>query len=450
MEYVYALPTSTTFKADRVAGDEYGPIKQKFDIYRISSTVEDHGCVMSRRVSTNYYVISGQGCFAIAGGRYDVTSGMLVEVPPKVEYSYSGSMELLCFHRRDWLKRNNTFKRCNPDVQSPRSLLLPSTESALSRLARLRLFGKSPVNAFLRLNRLLWERIPTNARAASPVRWYGAFLHRLVQLGAFRTQYLNTFFLRNRPQLELIRRLAERRSGAAPFRVAVLGCSVGAEAYSIAWIIRRKRPDFALTLDATDISTEVLAVAKRGVYPVTSPTLPTDDILERMSRVEIDEVFDRDGDAFRVRPWIREGIEWHEKDVRNHEALYELGTYDLVVANNFLCHMNVASAEACLRKIGGLVRADGYVIVSGVDLDVRTKVATELGWRPVEELLEEIHEGDRTLREVWPFLYCGLEPLDKARRDWRQRYAAAFQVPGAVRPPQKAVFRHGTRTQFSG
>jgi hypothetical protein len=51
-----------------------------------------------------------------------------------------------------------------------------------------------------------------------------------------------------------------------------------------------------------------------------------------------------------------------------------------------------------------------------------------MGWHPLQELLEEIHEGDPCMRTYWPSHYVGLEPLDKKRRDWKRRYAAAFQV----------------------
>jgi len=98
------------------------------------------------------------------------------------------------------------------------------------------------------------------------------------------------------------------------------------------------------------------------------------------------------------------------------------------VANNFLCHMDPKDAEKCLRNISRLVSPGGFLFVSGIDLDVRAKVARELGWNPVEELLEEIHEGDPILRKQWPCHYSGLEPLDTRSRDWRFRYAAAFQV----------------------
>ena len=90
--------------------------------------------------------------------------------------------------------------------------------------------------------------------------------------------------------------------------------------------------------------------------------------------------------------------------------------------------MDPSEAERCLRNIARLVSPHGYLFVSGIDLDIRTKVAADLGWNPLQELLEEIHEGDPCMKGFWPCNYGGLEPLNKGRRDWRLRYAAAFQL----------------------
>jgi SAM-dependent methyltransferase len=147
-----------------------------------------------------------------------------------------------------------------------------------------------------------------------------------------------------------------------------------------------------------------------------------------MSAAEIDDFFDRNGDTAVVKPWIKAGIEWRVGDVGEPEVVDTLGPQDMVVANNFLCHMSDSEAEKCLRNIARLVRPGGYLFVSGVHLGVRTKVARDLGWTPVTELLEDIHEGDGCLRPNWPCHYGGLEPLDKKRKDWEIRYACAFRV----------------------
>jgi hypothetical protein len=141
----------------------------------------------------------------------------------------------------------------------------------------------------------------------------------------------------------------------------------------------------------------------------------------------MDEMFDREEEQLRVKSRFREGITWRLGDARDPGLVGALGAQDIVVANRFLCHMHPKEAEECLRNIAQLVKRDGYLFVSGVDLAVRSKVARELGWRPVTELISEIHEGDPSLRRDWPLQYWGLEPLDQGRIDWKMRYASVFQ-----------------------
>jgi SAM-dependent methyltransferase len=389
---------------------------------------EGHDVFMiSRKITRTYYILSGSGHFTIADRKYDVIPGMLVEVPPKVEYCYSGNMKLIALSRPRWFSGNDTFTKWNPDVVR-RNSPIPGG----SRSGKFRVFGKSPVRAYLRLNRRLWNNFPRSFTSRNPMRLYGGFLHALACIERVRGQGLGAFFLRNRPELELIRRLLERRAKAETLKVTVLGCGAGAEAYSVAWRIRSARPDLKLILRAVDISKRAVEFAKCGVYSLAAPQLTGAAMLERMTAAEVEELFDRDGDAVTVKSWIKEGMSWYVGDAGGPEILDALGPQDMVVANNFLYHMDAPEAEICLRNIARLVRPNGYLFVSGVDLDVRTKVACDLGWKPIQELLEEVHDGDPCLRTDWPFHYACMEPLNKKRRDWGIRYAAAFQlVPSA-------------------
>jgi chemotaxis methyl-accepting protein methylase len=261
-----------------------------------------------------------------------------------------------------------------------------------------------------------------------PVRAYGIWLHSLVRLFATRQQFFGTYFLRNRPALELMRRLAERKAAGSTLRIAVVACSIGAEVYSILWIIRSARPDLKVVVRAMDISREVLNFAERGVYAPSASTMVGASIFERLTPHEIEHMFDREGDEASVKPWLREGITWQVGDASSPELAHVLGPQDIVVANNFLCHMQPSAAESCLRNVAGLVDRDGYLFVSGIDLQVRSKVARELGWRPVPDLIEQIHDGDPCIRGGWPWCWWGLEPLDRARSDWQLRYATVFQM----------------------
>lgn len=225
-----------------------------------------------------------------------------------------------------------------------------------------------------------------------------------------------------------MRREAERKSENATLRLAVLGCSTGAEVYSVAWTIRTARPDLKLVLHAMDISKEAVEVGSRGRYSLNGPLVTDTNVFERMTKPEMEGLFDSDGDEVTLNPWFSEGIEWHVGDVGGAEIRAELGPQDIVVATNFLCHMDDSSAAASPRNIGRLIAPQGHLIVSGIDLDVRTKVAEAFGWNPVQELPEEIHERDPIMRDLWPCHYAALQPVNKTRQDWRRRYAAAFQI----------------------
>lgn len=298
--------------------------------------------------------------------------------------------------------------------------------------------------------RRIWNHLPSSLRDISFGRMYGRHLHALVRLHAERQQYFATFFLRNRPELELIRRLTNKKAQGSNLKIAVLACSKGAEVYSIVWAIRSACPELKLNLHAVDISQEILEFAARGEYSLTNPSVSNTpqleaftetgkvawnthrdqltSMFERMTREEVETMFEVDGDRATIKPWLREGIAWMPGDAGDPELVHTLGPQDIVVANRFLCHMAPDAAEETLRNIGRLVKPGGYLFVSGVDLDVRSKVAREMGWQPVTDLLREVHEGDFSLQRGWPLEYYGLEPFCDDRRDWKIRYASVFQI----------------------
>lgn len=284
------------------------------------------------------------------------------------------------------------------------------------------------VTSLLGLNERIWRRLPDRVRDMMPVRAYGTRLHALVCRRADREMYLGTVFLRNRPALELMRRLVQTKDRGARLTIAVLGCSIGVEVYSILWSLRSSRPDLELAVHAVDISPEVVKVAERGVYSPEASEMVHSSIFEGLTETERGKIFDWDGDVGAIKPWLRDGVTWQVGDVCDPHLITSLGPQDLVVANNFLCHMPARNAQQCLRNLAQLASPGGYLFVTGVDLDVRTKVAIELGWEPISELRAEIHDGDPRVRSDWPWRWWGLEPLDRRRPDWETRYAASFRV----------------------
>src|SRR5262249_44958626 len=152
-------------------------------------------------------------------------------------------------------------------------------------------------------------------------------------------------------------------------------------------------------LQAVDISKSILTAAEEGIYPHSGTQGQRVSMFVRMNDQEVKAMFELSHDQFRIRPYLKHGIRWGLGDAADPELTTVLGPQDLVIANRFLCHMKPTFAEACLRNIVRSVKPGGYFGISGVDLDVRTKVARDLKWKAVMELITEVHEGDPSLTE---------------------------------------------------
>jgi chemotaxis methyl-accepting protein methylase len=275
---------------------------------------------------------------------------------------------------------------------------------------------------YLRMAGKIWRHTPGRFRSVQ----YGNHLHSLVLRLSDRKQDGCTFFLRNRAELELIRRLALKIEKNSRIDIAVFACSKGAEVYSIAWTLKSARPDLTVRIQAVDILPDAVKVAEQGCYSLRD----CDEWGAPFGRIyedEMNEMFDRNGDVLSVKHRIREGISWHCADAGDPLFVSTLGPQDMVFANRFLCHMGPACAERVLRNVSRILKPGGYLFASGVDLDVRAKVAVDRKWNPITELAEEIHEGDPSIRNSWPLTYWSKEPFQAARIDAPVRYASAFQ-----------------------
>jgi len=311
-------------------------------------------------------------------------------------------------------------------------------------------FAYRACDMYLSLSRSIWNHLPPSFQLSPIGKLYGRHLHSLVLLRSERQQSFGTFFLRNRTEIGLMCRLLNERPQGAHVNLCVLACSKGAELYSILWAIRSSRPDLKLRVRAVDISQEILEFARAGVYTPLSrnpssamgpddPT-PGKDVIFNTWRDQNAPIFERVTDEelemmcvvkdaqVSIREWLKEDITWVVGDAGTRAVIDAMGPQDMVIANRFLCHMKPENADRCLQNVAQLVRPGGYLFVSGVDLDVRARVAQRMGWEPVTEMIREVHDGDPSLLKGWPLEYWGLEPFSQDRADWKMRYASVFRL----------------------
>ena len=71
----------------------FGTLNHKdLEIYYDDTDKGHDTFILGREITRLYYILGGSGYFTIDNRTYDLSVGMLVEMPPKIEYSYSGSL----------------------------------------------------------------------------------------------------------------------------------------------------------------------------------------------------------------------------------------------------------------------------------------------------------------------------------------------------------------------
>ena len=269
---------------------------------------------------------------------------------------------------------------------------------------------------------MFWNGLPQRVRSWQLTQALGRRIHRRACRVQARGGGCYTRFFRNLPQLELLRDLVLERPRGVPVNIVSFGCSTGAELYSAVWLIRSARPEQAVQALGVDSSAECIQAAARGVYPFR--------VIEvaGTSETSYERLFTRAGKTLVVQDWVKEAVTWAVGDAGSPDLAARFGLHDVVVANNFLFQMPSERAAACLENITRLVAPEGYLVVSGADLEVRSRILRKLGFVPVTARCEEIH-GAEDVHTAWPLRFWGLEPLDRTRQDWPTRYATVFRAP---------------------
>ena len=284
-----------------------------------------------------------------------------------------------------------------------------------------------------RLCRALWETLPHPVRRTPAMFRAGRYIYRQFtrHTGKFQSHY--TQFMRNPPLLSTIATLASHYPRSSHLKIASIGCSTGAELYSVLYTIKSLRSDLHITAQGADISDAVVEAARRGVY---FPDVPAaEGGLYAAGRAEVAgadvpslvKLLEPLADgSLRVRDWVRESVTWRTADATDDKLPELFEPQDFLLANNFMGPMDDHLAERCLRNMVRLVARDGYLVVDGIDLDVKTRVLTEFGFRPVLMNQEEIWEVEG-LKTGWPWLRWGREPIDRSEADWARRYSVIFR-----------------------
>ena len=253
---------------------------------------------------------------------------------------------------------------------------------------------------------------------------------------AHRPQFSHTtVFFRNQPQLEeLAGKLLPSvwPSGTlGSLETLVCGGSIGCEAYSLLVALREFGPEGEELCRARvlsiDIAAEVTVQGGAARFPA-AVFEPLFDLEGGMPDAIRDRWFtaENSGEYWQPRPELRAAAEFQTLDLLAEPLERE---FDLVVCQNVLTHLEPPAATALLDRLLARAKSRAVFVCSGVDLDLKTRIAAE-GFRPWTGRLAEIHDGFTThrmhYRQNRGQHYFELEDISQAQPDWPTRYATLF------------------------
>jgi chemotaxis protein methyltransferase CheR len=164
------------------------------------------------------------------------------------------------------------------------------------------------------------------------------------------------------PELEKRRK---RPGGGGPrLRIWSAACSSGEEPYTIAMVVLEKSPYFANGGDfrilATDLSTKVLNIAKKGQYgPESVKNIPQPTLRSFLSKTSTDNK--RGGDLWRVNENVRRIISFRRFNLMDPLPIKH--SMDLIFCRNVMIYFDRETISSLVSKFYNILEMGGYLFI---------------------------------------------------------------------------------------
>lgn len=166
-----------------------------------------------------------------------------------------------------------------------------------------------------------------------------------------------------------------QNKGVRRIRAWSSACSIGAEPYTMAMVLEDFRqtsagPDYSIL--ATDLSTEVLDRARRGIFP----TEMAEPVPQEMMRRYVMEAKDPSRRVVRIAPHLRTKVGFMRLNLM--DPLYKVGEpMHMIFCRNVLIYFDKKTQQQVLTRLCECLRPGGYLFIghsesiTSMDLPVR-------------------------------------------------------------------------------
>ena len=172
-----------------------------------------------------------------------------------------------------------------------------------------------------------------------------------------------TSFFRHDRQFQFLKKLLQKKQSEESFpemRIWSAGCSSGEEPYTIAWVAHAalSAENFSkVKILATDLDSEILKVAQRGVYPEES--------VSKLSPAKIKQAFLRgsgpNSGFVKVKPELRSTISFKKLNLIEEWPI--TGPFDLIFCRNVCIYFHKDTQRALMERLADMQREGSYLFI---------------------------------------------------------------------------------------
>lgn len=190
-----------------------------------------------------------------------------------------------------------------------------------------------------------------------------------------------TYFFREFPQLQVfaencLNEVIERKlkNGDKTIKVFSAGCSIGAEPYTLAIILREMVENFndwQVMVKAVDIDENVLAHARRGVYDKRAiKDVPNVYLTRYFTHAQPGE--------FIVKPEIKELVIFEHMNLMDRRALRYEENYDFIFCRNVLIYFDDVSRKQLVERFYTMLNKEGFIFLGHAESLSRISTAFKI------------------------------------------------------------------------
>jgi chemotaxis protein methyltransferase CheR len=175
-----------------------------------------------------------------------------------------------------------------------------------------------------------------------------------------------SYFFRDKTPFEHFRAtimpaLIAARRASRSIRIWCAAASTGQEPYSLAMALKAIERDIAgwrIELLATDLSNEVLAKARAGLYSQfeVQRGLPIQLLVAHFTQI---------GEAWQIAPELRAMVKYRQLNLLDDFS--QLGPFDLVFCRNVLIYFDQATKIDVLNRLARVTASDGYLVLGAAE-----------------------------------------------------------------------------------